>query len=334
MRKFIFILIIVLMVIPAFGENVTVLSDLVNPKSFVIDETQMYITEGAKIYIYSLKNREMLKVFGKAGSGPQEFLVQPQLPLQIDVSTDKIIVNSQGKVSFWKKDGTYIREKKVQVGVFSGFFKPLDDGYVGLRMIIEDKIMYFGVDFYDKEFQRKLLLLKQEHFFQQGKKMNPIGRLPLFSTSKGRVYIEDKDGKIHVFDKAGKKYPPIDHKFKPYKITQDHKDQILDFYKNDPSIKQFWNFFKDTIEFPSYFSNIQATIIADEKIYIQTYKREGEKAEFLIYKTDGKFLGRKMLLFRDESIIRPYVYSIINNKLYQIVENEDEEWELVIININ
>lgn len=333
MKRILYVVMILSLLLPFNLRGGEVLDDLLNPLSMEIDDNQIYFTEGANIYIYSLNDLKLVKVFGKAGSGPREFLVQPQVPLQIDVSTDKLVVNSQGKVSFWKKDGTYISEKKVLVGVFSGFFKPLSDGYVGLRIIVEDSIMYFGADYYNKDFKKLKLLLKQKHFFQQGKKMNPIGRIPFFSILKGKVYIEDKNGVIHIFDKTGKEFPPISHNFKPLKIEQDHKDQILGFYKDDPSIKQFWSFFKDNMEFPSHFSNIQNSVVSDNKVYMQTYRREGEKAEFIIYGTDGKYIGTSMIPFRDQSIIRPYPYQIRGNKLYQIVENDDEEWELIITDI-
>jgi hypothetical protein len=68
-------------------------------------------------------------------------------------------------------------------------------------------------------------------------------------------------------------------------------------------------------------------------VYIQTYRRDGEKAEFIIYGTDGKFVGTKMIPFRDQNIVRPYPYSISKNKLYQVVENEDDEWEMIITDI-
>ncbi len=331
MKKVFYALLILSFMLPVFGQSGKVLDDLLNPLSIEIDGSQIYFTEGAKVYIYNLKDLELVNVFGKAGSGPQEFLVQPQIPMQINVARDYIIVNSQGKVSFWKKDGTYIRENKVQVGVFSGFFKPLSDGYVGLRIIIEDGIMYFGADYYDTDFKKIKLLFKQKHFFQQGKKMNPIGRIPFFSTWKGKVYIEDEHGVIHVFDKTGKEYPAVSHNFNPLRIDAEHKKGIIDFYKNDPAVKQFWSFFKDNMEFPAYFSNIQNSIVTDDMIYMQTYRRDKGKAEFIIYQVDGKYIGTKMIPLKDMSIIRLYPYTISRGKLYQVFENEDEEWELSII---
>lgn len=328
-----YILLILVIASPLFGQSGKVLEDMLNPLSIEIDSSQIYFTEGTNIYIYSLNDLILLKKFGKAGSGPQEFLVQPQVPLLLNVSRDYLTVNSQGKVSFWKKDGTYIRENKVHVGVFSGFFKPLSNGYVGLRVIIDDGIMYFGADYYDKDFKKIKLLFKQKHFFQQGKKMNPIGRIPFFSTWKGKAYIEDEHGVIHIFDKTGREYKPVSHKFKPIKIESEHKKRILDFFKNDPAIKQFWSFFKDNLEFPTYFANIQGSIVTDDLIYIQTYRRDNAKAEFIIYSTNGKYIGTRMIPLRDMNIIRPYPYNISKGKLYQVFENDDEDWEISITEI-
>ena len=98
-------------------------------------------------------------------------------------------------------------------------------------------------------------------------------------------------------------------------------------------MKQFWSFFKDNIEFPSHLSNINTSLVTDDKVYLVTYRRDGEKAEFIIYGINGKLMGTKMVPFRDQTIIRPYPFTIKKNKLYQIVENEDEEWELIITDI-
>ena len=45
----------------AFAEKVIVLPDLVNPNSIIIDKNNMYITEDASVYIYSLNDFKLLK---------------------------------------------------------------------------------------------------------------------------------------------------------------------------------------------------------------------------------------------------------------------------------
>jgi uncharacterized protein YlbG (UPF0298 family) len=70
------------------------------------------VTQEATVFIYSLKDFKLVKKFGKAGEGPREFRILPQLPLNIDARTDQIIVNSFGKVSYFTKQGEFIKEVK------------------------------------------------------------------------------------------------------------------------------------------------------------------------------------------------------------------------------
>jgi hypothetical protein len=77
--------------------------------------------------------------------------------------------------------------------------------------------------------------------------------------------------------------------------------------------------------------------VVDQKIYIQTYKRSkpGERTEFLILDLKGGMLKRVMLPIKYTSYFTPYFYGIKNEKLYQIVENEEEEeYQLHIIDID
>jgi hypothetical protein len=88
-------------------------------------------------------------------------------------------------------------------------------------------------------------------------------------------------------------------------------------------------------------------IVADEKIYVLTYKKEKEKSEFVILDLKGKLLKKVFLPFNqsDEwfhyslakatSQASPHAtFTIKNGKLYQLIENEDKEiWELHITNI-
>ena len=69
--------------------------------------------------------------------------------------------------------------------------------------------------------------------------------------------------------------------------------------------------------------------VADKKVYIQTYLKENGKDEFFIYDLNGKFLKRLFLPVVYRNSLKPFPYTIMNNRLYQLIENEDAEvWEL------
>jgi hypothetical protein len=58
----------------------------------------MYVSEGFSVYIYSLTDFQLKKKFGKKGEGPREFIVQPPVPLIINLREDNIIVTGRGKI--------------------------------------------------------------------------------------------------------------------------------------------------------------------------------------------------------------------------------------------
>ena len=61
--------------------------ELSRPSMFLVEFERIYILEDATVYIYSLKNKNLIKKFGKAGEGPGEFKYnmgngRPLYPLQ------------------------------------------------------------------------------------------------------------------------------------------------------------------------------------------------------------------------------------------------------------
>jgi hypothetical protein len=67
---------------------------------------------------------------------------------------------------------------------------------------------------------------------------------------------------------------------------------------------------------------------------VQTFKKIDGKTGFLIFDLDGKYLKTTFLPLVFQDIITPYLFTIDGGKLYQLAENEDEEWELRISEIN
>jgi hypothetical protein len=65
-----------------------------------------------------------------------------------------------------------------------------------------------------------------------------------------------------------------------------------------------------------------------------TYKTTDDKTQFLIYTTPGKFLGKVFLPVKDMEVRNFCPFTIKNNKLYHLYDNEDTEiWELQITTI-
>jgi hypothetical protein len=95
------------------------------PAQIAVDDQHIYIVEESSISVHSLKDFKLKKRFGRKGEGPQEFKSKPA----INVQTDVIVVNSQAKVSFFNKDGTFLKE--VNHIVSGSQFLPLGKQFVG-----------------------------------------------------------------------------------------------------------------------------------------------------------------------------------------------------------
>ena len=93
-------------------------------------------------------------------------------------------------------------------------------------------------------------------------------------------------------------------------------------------MKQFYQFLKNIIEFPEYFPHFQFAVPDKKHIYVTTYHRQNGKAEFFIFDYNGKLIKRLFVPFHDKNITEGFPYTIRNGILFQLNENEDEEWEL------
>jgi hypothetical protein len=191
-------------------------------------------------------------------------------------------------------------------------------------------------------------------FFQiegGGKKCDAIEIRGLqFQVFNDKIFF--KRGKhfiIDVFDPSGKMLYTIHQEYEKIKISDADKKRYHDYFKTVHPWKRFYeSLIKKEIYFPDFFPAIQLFIVADEKIYVLTYKKENEKSEFVILDLEGKLLKKVFLPFNqsDErfhysltkfaSHYSPHAtFTIKNGNLYQLMENEDEEtWELHISEIN
>lgn len=136
---------------------------------------------------------------------------------------------------------------------------------------------------------------------------------------------------IDVFDENGKKLHTISTDYKKIKCTKKdvlhYKSEFKYLYK-----RALERNLKNTI-FPEYYPAIRHFSIANGKIYVLTFKKEGNMREFVIFDLKGNMLKKIMFPVAEMNAKRFFPYSITDGKFYQIIENEDEIWELHVQNI-
>jgi hypothetical protein len=153
----------------------------------------------------------------------------------------------------------------------------------------------------------------------------------IFQAYESKIYISGKNNNFYIFDSQGKQLSTIPLKYDPIRVTAEIKNKYLKYYRElSPYWRVRWERLKDWFRFPDYLPVVQYFLVADQKIYILTYKEENEKFQFLILDISGKHLKTVFLPLHKEKddVIGFTSFCIKNDILYQLIETEDEEWAL------
>lgn len=335
MKKFIIVGMVFLFTCGIFAAKVARFSELARPNSIVVDKNQIFINDGAVIYIYSATNFNLVKKFGSSGEGPAQFKIHPNLNnggVLLWIEQNNIIVNSLGRISYFSRQGDY--QKEIKTVVIPANFIPLGNKFVGANLATDAKAQYFSIAIYSASLNKEKELLKK--VAMANGKINPIGatRFPVLYVYDNKIIVEGEGGAIFAFDNTGKTIFTIDRKTEKIKVTSSDKDRYLDFYKTDPRYKDGYDILKPMIAFPDYFPVIRNFVIAEKYIYVLTYLQKDQKSELEIYDLKGTRIKKLMVPILEMNVNELYPYTIKNNKIYQLVENSDEEeWELFVTDI-
>lgn len=330
MKKILITILLIILINPLIAEKIIPFPELLKPETISIDENQIYITEGASIYIYSLKDFKFKKKFGKKGAGPEEFKLPQSGLLTIDVQTNEIIVNSLAKISYFSKDGKFKKETKNSMGI-TMMLQSLGNGFAGIGISWDNKMMYRSLNLYDSNLNKSKEISKMKHDFQLGKGTRVLPTPYPFVSYNNRLYITwENDFIIKVYNNKGEKLFSIKQNYDKLNVKKEHKKGITNWYKTDIRTAQYFEFLKPLI-FPAYFPAIRDMSINENKIYVLTYKQKENQSEFYILNLKGKFIKKRFLPLIEKNALEMYPYTINKGKLYQLVDNEDkEEWELLI----
>ena len=130
----IFLILLCFQMIPA--KFVAVLSDVYNQGSIDVDKDHIYIVQEASIFIYSIYDFRLIRKFGKKGEGPKEFRLSDDNMVFLSVQPDHLMVNSVGRITYFKKNGDYINERLNSAGLW---MVPLGRNFVGMKRIYDER---------------------------------------------------------------------------------------------------------------------------------------------------------------------------------------------------
>lgn len=322
-------IIFLLLTWPILGMKVVELPDILKPHLIVADKDQLFIVEDTSILVYSLKDFSLLKKFGKRGEGPGEL---KQFISGIDIQPDFILVNSIGRLSWFDRSWHFLKQ---QNDTSMGHnYKIVGKHYAGMKMVREKDAIYFAICIFDSHLKNIREIYRYTHpFFKRKRKINPVNiRVSSYFVFNNKIFVDGGKGIINVYDENGKMLYTINHEFEPIKISKDDKERYIEFWKSD--IKAEYKVYKQRLEFPTYFPAIRDFQVANGKIYVLTNKKKDGKNELIIFNLKGKLLKKTMAPLLETNMILPHLfcyYTIQNNRIYKLVDNQDKEtWELHI----
>jgi len=311
------------------GEKIISFPDVNKPSRFAVDGDRLFINEQFTISIYSLADNRLIKKFGRQGEGPQEFKISAVMNL----FPDGLAVISYCKISYYTRDGEYIREKRAPLHFYPGARILTKDLFVSLKNYVELRKSLWILD---AEFNPIIEVYKEKTKHKFGEF---LGNFWPFTAEGNRIFsVKDNEFQVGIYDTAGKEVAHISREYERIKYTPEHKEEFFKHIKaqippGNPDAYQ--RIVKFSI-FPECLPAISNLFIANNKIYIGTFGKENGKSEFFVYTTDGKFIERILvpLTPKYDGYMFYYPYTIKDDKLYQLIENGTTgDWELHISGI-
>jgi hypothetical protein len=327
-----------------FSANMGSLPGVMKPSSINVYGDELYILESGVILVYSLKDLKLIRKFGRKGDGPGELQVIPTYSNKLTAYPQYILVETFARLIYFSKDGTLQKEIKKKSPFY---FKtiPIGNNFVINKFKQDQKVFYNCLSLFDAEMNEIKEIYSQEHF-QQGAvpaiKLDMLLEIALFEVVDDKIFVEEspKGFIIQVYDSKGNKLYRIEKEYEKVKVTDAYENEMMERFKEDPSIKaqggyeQIKNIFKP--RFPKIFPAIQGLYVSNKKIYVQTYKVKKNKEEYVIMDLKGNIIKRVYIHKFDNVTLMGKIqgtklHTIHNDKLYYLLESEDEEeWELHI----
>lgn len=306
-----------------------VLKNVYNPRSIAVYKNSLYVTDQESVLVFSLEGLRQINKFVRKGQGPGEFNYTPL----VKVSQEKIIVYKSMKFAIFSLSGELLFERYVPYFIDNITF--FGENYFLSRMV------YIQENGKLKTISSITLFNKNNNIIrdivsadtslkQSGTKMIIPLVQPLFKfvDFKDKIYMVNNanDFQFEVYNKEGFKEDLIKHEYQRIEVTEKDKERLLTDYLDLPQIKRKWS---DKIKsrykysYMEFFPAIKDFYIAEDKIFVKTYREKNDNEEYWILSISGKLL-KKVFLPK----IKDGFYSFANGFFYYLFENDsDEEWE-------
>jgi len=317
------------------GEILAELDGIMKPTALHVAGEVFVIPEAESVSIYSLKNFMLIEKFGKRGEGPGEFRAAPEVLLV----PGRILTHSAGQCQWFNLKGELIRSEKrldFQQPI------PLGDHYLAFfndfnppkkqslrKFVLVDKNFKKVKEIYIADFDVNMMMPGET----KPPKFKMIRHYLGHAAAGGKFFIADsgRGFSIEVYDSGGRHLDSIRHVEKRVKVSDAYKKKVMAaFTVSHRHIVE--RFGIDRFSFYEYFPAINACRFTAERIYVTTYREKNGLHEVIILDHEGKIRNRiflplkSMRIYKNVGEVDPYCFH--DGKLYELIENSEEVWEL------
>ena len=284
------------------AERIGMLPDILEPDGFQVSGTEVFVLEGATVSVFDLNSLNLKRRFGREGQGPGEVEITPWLSNTLRITQEHAAIDSVNKLVLYARNGDLIREK-IRQPHFAQVVT-WGEGYA-VRMRIGgdtgDTAQYSSIQFLDGDTD-ELRELYRQPFAGQREKLDMIPDSIHFQVYEGNLYMEKSPEGfvIDVYGPGGSKIREIRHQYTPKTVTRADRQFYEQLLKEDPMMniqEENWEQFKarTRLRYPDSFPAIRDFVIADDRIYVQTFDGKDAGDEFLVLDLDGELLTKAYL---------------------------------------
>lgn len=310
-----------------------VLEEVMIPDGIAVDDSFVYVTEDTTVRVFSLKDFKLKTTFGKAGEGPGEFMPKPSTggsAIGIVPLPEQLFIRSLGKISCFSKTGALIKEMKTGKSRSTSIL-PFGDNYLSFSEADTDgKGLVTRIRLMDPQLNPIKVIYTSARPLGEQPKLRIFSKSFIVRTFEDKIYVADKqEFHIAIFDKNGKPLPGVSMDYPLPVVSDEDKNSVIQWFKTSPRTRDTWAFLKTMVEVSDNYAAIKNFWVTGGAIYVMTYKTTDGKREFFIFGPGGKLKEKKLLKIFENNIMEDFPTTVYKGKLYQLVEDPDDEtWNL------
>lgn len=299
---------------------------------FKIYKEYFYFLDGSTNSIHRFNNNfKLINKIGSIGKGPGEATRYSRITFVKDI----IQLESYGKISLFKLDGTFIKDiksQKVSIILNNDNILFQKTSFVNNKNM---KAKLYQIVLFNSNFKRILMMEKKLVPVKSGYQFNafltPVNML--YNSMQKKIYVSYPLGEkiVSIYNEKGERLGSIMNIKNNIIVSDEFKKEFFSDILSDPRFKNnssMADFMHKATYFPKYFPQFQGVFVDDKGyIYIKTYKRKGGKVFVNKYNQIGKFIKKYLLPDKGISISNANNFTAFTNThYYYLYENQDGDY--------